>query len=142
MRPRRPYKRLVGDTPRLRARFHDEHPDVPISTERGSAYRKWLNAQRRAARPLAPSTPRPKVSYRLSVHRNTLLHEAFLAAIRRGEVEGTPWGKTSSYDYSGWLRSKGIDFDTGRMTLDGLAFYKELRDEKNRRRAARRNAPS
>ena len=35
----------------------------------------------------------------------------------------------STYEeYLEWLRSKGIDPETGRMTLDGLAFFKESLD--------------
>jgi hypothetical protein len=29
-------------------------------------------------------------------------------------------------DYAAWLRSKGIDPETGRMTVDGLAFFERL----------------
>jgi hypothetical protein len=43
-------------------------------------------------------------------------------------------------DYAHWLRTRGIDPDTGKMTAAGIAFFKSLLDEdrsaKSRRRAA------
>jgi hypothetical protein len=42
--------------------------------------------------------------------------------------------------FRAWLRTHGIDPDTGKMTLDGLAFFEALlaadNDRKRRRRAA------
>jgi hypothetical protein len=142
---KRPWpRRLVGDTPGLRARFREEHPTLGIDLEPGSAYRAWLNEHRRAAHPLGRgrrrTTPKRDAPKRLAVARNALLRDSFWAAIQRGEVQGTAWGVGSSkYDYGGWLRSKGIDADTGRMTIDGFAFYKQLLEEQDARNRANRN---
>lgn len=134
--PRRPKHRwprkLVGDTPGLRARFRREHPDTPISVDRHSRYRTWLNAKRR------PSRQRVRRPGSRPI-RNQLLQHAFLLDIRAGLVPSKPTaGDSRSYDFFAWLRAKGIDPDTGRMTLAGFAFFKSLldadRDEKSSRR--------
>lgn len=43
--------------------------------------------------------------------------------------------------YSRWLRDKGIDPDTGRMTLDGFAFFKEVLDADRLSKPKRRRLP-
>ncbi len=45
----------------------------------------------------------------------------------------------SLLDRDDWLRSKGIDPETGKMTLDGLAFFKQLVSEQNDRNRAQRD---
>jgi hypothetical protein len=47
-------------------------------------------------------------------------------------------------DYASWLRAKGINPDTGRMTPDGLAFFESLIRAQNARNEvnnARRDRP-
>jgi hypothetical protein len=131
-------RKLVGDTPGLRARFRAEYPTIPIDTAPGSAYRAWLNAERRSVRPVQhrkglkrSSHPRPA--------KRLLLQDAFMKAIRDGDVSPRKREGTSvEYDYHGWLRSKGIDPDTGKMTLDGFAFFRSLIEQQNARNRARR----
>lgn len=45
--------------------------------------------------------------------------------------------------YAGWLRSKGIDPETGRMSEEGLAFFKQCleMDARQRRSATPKNPP-
>ena len=62
-----------------------------------------------------------------------------MLAIRSGDVSPRSRDGTSlAYDYHGWLRSKGIDPDSGKMTLAGLAFFDELLAEQNTRNRAKR----
>ena len=119
-------RRLVGDSPGLRARFRDEYPTIRIDLEPGSAYRAWLNAHRRAARPLGqthrasrrPSKPKPPT--RGSVADNALLRAAYARRQNREK------------DYPTWLYDEGIDPDTGKMNASGVEFYKLLLERQHR----------
>jgi hypothetical protein len=132
-------RKLVGDTPGLRARFRSEYPTIPIDLAAGSAYRAWLNAERRTARPVQHRKGRTRSSHPRPARR-VLLQEAFMRAIQSGDASPRSREGTSvSYDYYGWLRSKGIDPDTGKMTLDGFAFFRSLIEQHNARNRPRRD---
>ena len=147
-------RRLVGDSPGLRARFRWEHPDIRISLERGSGYRAWLNGQRRQVSKQLDRRAGKLQGYASGgssfasgvhrtrrPHRTLVLQEAFSTAIRSGTVPGRSNGGSSvQYDYYGWLRSKGIDPETGRMTIEGFAFFKALLDADRSRKEGHRRA--
>jgi hypothetical protein len=40
--------------------------------------------------------------------------------------------------YARWLRAEGIDPDSGRMTAEGLAFFRSVIEEANARNRSRR----
>lgn len=133
MFPRRPKpKRLVGDTPALRGRFRDAHPGVPITPEPGSAYRAWLNAQRRAAH------HRPAEKRKSLAGDYPLLRNAFLRENGQDTIPHPAYWQTPSTFYSHWLRSKGIDPETGKMTDAGVTFFRKLLDQKNARKRRKR----
>jgi hypothetical protein len=52
------------------------------------------------------------------------------------ELDLNSFGET----YRAWLTEKGIDPDTGRMTMAGLAFFEELVAQDNERHRNRRAA--
>jgi|SRR5581483_3592796 len=140
-KPKRSWpQRLIGDTATLRARFREQHPTVPIDLGPRSGYRAWLNAQRRRARSLDRTRPTPSKQARIV--DNPALRRAFIAE-QAADFEtdvGRPLTPRDDLGkpYHAWLRFRGIDPDTGTMTLDGFAFFKSLLPEDNaRNRAAR-----
>jgi hypothetical protein len=139
--PSRQLKRLVGDSPGLRGRFRHEHPTIPIDTEPGSAYRAWVNAQRRDARPLG----RTRESHRTSLRRQ--LHERALVAdnpVLRDRYEEELYAAELDLaaNFESWLQDRSIDPESGRTTDESLAFFKKLLDQKNVGTTKRRGRPT
>jgi hypothetical protein len=128
-------KRLVGDTPSLRGRFRALYPDVRISIEPGSAYRAWVNAQRpmlnrvgrrRRSREVHPFPgDNPLLRRNFELNQGVPFYELerpYAVPHFRARVDAL---------YHEWLRSKGIDPETGKMTVAGLAFFRTLVEDEN-----------
>jgi hypothetical protein len=120
-------RRLVGDTPGLRGRFRHEYPTIPIDPEPGSAYRAWLNAERRTrARKSSKGQDAPLADH-------PLLRDAFLREHCPRHTPHPAYWHTRGTFYCHWLRDHGVDPETGKMTDAGLAFFKQLLAEEDER---------
>ena len=59
-----------------------------------------------------------------------------------GSIHRYPrWSEGVFDTYYEWLREKGIDPETGRMTLEGLAFFKQLLEDDRRKKLERDRRP-
>ncbi len=78
---------------------------------------------------------------------NPLLRRAYADALADALVSPEHGSLTEDFplnigqDYRAWLDEHGIDPDTGKMTLEGLAFFEQLVTVQNARNRAARGSP-
>lgn len=91
--------------------------------------------------------PQPKSPRRPFVGDNPVFRAAFREDCTPGQAPsprcpGVVLGLFAAGDelaaYRVWLHANGIDPDTGKMTADGLAFFKNLLDSDRARKVRRR----
>lgn len=65
---------------------------------------------------------------------NALFRERYEAELQAAELD-------EAADYVEWLRAKGVEPTSGKMTADGLKFFGSLLEERNAANRLKRQAP-